>query len=207
MKRDLFLSLAGRRGRPFFALATALAACAVFAFSSRAAEPAMRPAVSGVAPNFVLRTLDDKQVELQQLTAKSPVVLVVLRGWPGYQCPLCTRQVQDFIAQAPRFRKQGAHVAMVYPGPAPKLAEHAREFLENKSWPAEFTFLADPDYQMINRYGLRWDAKNETAYPSTFIIDREGRVQFAYVSKSHGDRVSAAKVLEELKERPVPKAK
>jgi thioredoxin-dependent peroxiredoxin len=198
MKTTQFPSCSRWGVRPFFALAALVAVCAGFALPSRAAEPAMRPSVGGVAPNFVLRTLDDKQVELQQLIAKSPVVLVVLRGWPGYQCPLCTRQVQEFIAQAPQFHERGAHVVMVYPGPAPKLEEHAREFLKNKNWPAEFTFVADPDYQMITRYGLRWDAKNETAYPSTFIIDREGKVQFAYVSKTHGDRVSAAKVMAEV---------
>lgn len=164
----------------------------------RAAEPAT-PKVGGPAPNFVLQTLDQKPVELNVLTAKTPVVLVVLRGWPGYQCPLCTKQVQDFVSRAPDFRARGVQVLMVYPGPAEKLAEHAQEFLGNKQWPEEFLFALDPDYELTRKYGLRWEAKKETAYPSTFIIDREGKVRFAYVSKSHGDRVSAARALAELK--------
>ena len=40
--------------------------------------------------------------------------------------------------------------------------------------------------------GLRWEAKNETAYPSTFVIEKTGKVRFSHVSKGHGDRVSAA---------------
>jgi hypothetical protein len=30
--------------------------------------------------------------------AHGPVVLVMLRGWPGYQCPFCTRQFGDDIS-------------------------------------------------------------------------------------------------------------
>ena len=44
-------------------------------------------------------------------------------------------------------------------------------------------------------YNLRWNAANETAYPSTFVFDRQGVVRFAKISKSHGDRSSAVDIL------------
>jgi hypothetical protein len=47
-------------------------------------------------------------------------------------------------------------------------------------------------------YGLRWDAPNETAYPSTFVLDGRGNITFARTSQSHGDRVPVADVLEAL---------
>ncbi len=181
------------------ALAVVGLALAFCTASLTAAEAELPPKPGEAAPNFVLRTLDAKPVELSELTAKSRVVLVVLRGWPGYQCPLCTKQVQEYVTNARQFREKGAQVVMVYPGPADKLEAHAREFLNNKQWPEEFLFVMDPDYVLTRRYGLRWDAKKETAYPSTFIVDQTGRVQFSYISKSHGDRVSAARALAELK--------
>jgi outer membrane biosynthesis protein TonB len=46
---------------------------------------------------------------------------------------------------------------------------------------------------------LRWNAKNETAYPSTFIVDRSGNIGFAQVSHSHGGRVSATAALEAVR--------
>ena len=55
------------------------------------------PSVGSVAPDFTLNTLDDQSVRLDDLTAKGKVVLVVLRGWPGYQCPFCSRQAHDFV--------------------------------------------------------------------------------------------------------------
>ena len=38
----------------------------------------------------------------------------------------------------------------------------------------------------------------ETAYPSTFVIDRKGKVRYSLVSKNHGGRASAADVLTAL---------
>jgi hypothetical protein len=50
---------------------------------------------------------------------------------------------------------------------------------------------------MVNAYGLRWDAPHETAYPSTFILDRKGIVQFVKISHTHGDRTKASAIVEE----------
>jgi thioredoxin-dependent peroxiredoxin len=138
-------------------------------------------------------------VELKPLTATTRVVLVVLRGWPGYQCPLCTRQVQDFVSHAREFAERNVQVVMVYPGPAEQLKAHAGEFLQDKQWPANFLFVIDPDYTFTTAYGLRWDAKKETAYPSTFVIERGGVIRFAHISDSHGNRLSAQRTLEQLK--------
>ena len=160
------------------------------------------PKVGDKAPDFALKTLDDQTVRLSDLTATGRVVLVVLRGWPGYQCPLCTRQVQDYIAAAASFESAKALVVMIYPGPADDLKAHATEFLKNKLWPKEFIYLTDPAYSMVNAYGLRWDAPGETAYPSTFVLDRKGVVRFAKISHDHGNRTKAAEVLETIKEIP-----
>ncbi len=154
--------------------------------------------VGSMAPDFTLKTLDDQSVRLADLTAKSKVVLVVLRGWPGYQCPLCSRQAHDFVSNDKNFKVAGAQVLMVYAGPADDLRAHAAEFLQDKNWPKDFLLVLDPDYSFTKTYGLRWDAPKETAYPSTFIIGKDGKVTFAHVSKQHGDRVGAETVLKAL---------
>jgi len=156
------------------------------------------PQVGSMAPDFTLKTLDDQSVRLNDLTAKNEVVLVVLRGWPGYQCPFCTRQAHDFVSHEEQFKADGVQVLMVYPGPADDLKAHATEFLQDKNWPKDFLLVLDPDYSFTKAYGLRWDAPKETAYPSTFIISEDGKVAFAHVSKQHGDRVSAKAILKVL---------
>jgi peroxiredoxin Q/BCP len=122
-------------------------------------------------------------------------VLVVLRGFPGYQCPLCSKQVASFVREAKAFKEAHATVLMVYPGGAKDLDLRAMEFLKDSQLPEPFTLLLDPGYQFTNAYHLRWDAPKETAYPSTFVIDSDGTVRMATVSKSHGGRSDVAEVL------------
>jgi peroxiredoxin Q/BCP len=156
------------------------------------------PRVGDTAADFTLKTLDDQPVQLSSLTPKSEVVLVVLRGWPGYQCPFCTRQAHDFIRHANQFKTAGVQVVMIYPGPADDLKAHGHEFLQDKDWPKEFLFALDPDYAFTESYGVRWQGSGETAYPSTFLIAKDGKVLFAHVSRQHGDRVRAEDVLKDL---------
>ena len=162
---------------------------------AQAADP---PKVGDQAPDFALKTYTGEAVRLSDLTEQGPVVLVVLRGYPGYQCPICNVQVGDLMGKAKAIDEADARVVMVYPGPAEGLGDRAREFLGDRSLPDHFTFLTDPDYSFTNAYNLRWDAPKETAYPSTFVIDKAGKVRFARVSKSHGGRVKAAEVVEAL---------
>ena len=67
---------------------------------------------------------------------------------------------------------------------------------------AGFRILLDPDYSFTQMYGLRWNAPNETAYPSTFVLDKNGIVTFAQISHDHGDRVPAEKILKALADKP-----
>lgn len=159
---------------------------------------ATTPAVGEKAPDFTLSTTEGKSIRLSEETAKGPVVLVVLRGYPGYQCPLCNQQAHDFLKNSQGFQDAKVRVILVYPGPPENLGARASEFLTDKKLPAHFTLLLDPDYQFTNAYGLRWDAPKETAYPSTFLIDRKGIIFFAKISKTHGGRTKAGELLEIL---------
>ncbi len=172
---------------------------AVIAAPSFAAEEAHPPAVGEQARPLTLPRIGGEAVELAPLLEEGPVVLVVLRGWPGYQCPICTRQVGDLLANAEKFAAAKATVLLVYPGPAEDLDAHAREFIKGMKFPANFRFLTDPGYLFTNAYGLRWDAPRETAYPSSFVFAQGGKATFVKVSKTHGGRTSAAELLEALK--------
>ncbi|WP_167604753.1 peroxiredoxin family protein [Maribellus sediminis] len=146
------------------------------------------------AINFKLDLIGGESIKLSQLYKEGPVVLIVLRGWPEYQCPICTRQVGEFIAGTDQFKASGARVLFVYPGPSEVLLEKATEFASDFSFPDGFFFALDPNYKMINKYGLRWDAPKETAYPSTFVINKKGTVIYSKVSSTHGDRSDVTEV-------------
>lgn len=175
--------------------AAALFVAAAALLSAVSAAP---PEVGRSAPDFELRSIDGRTVRLSQIAASGPTVLIALRGYPGYQCPVCNRQVHDFLSRADDFAAANVRVVMVYPGPAADLERRAREFAADKPFPARFTLLLDPDYEFTNLYGLRWDAPNETAYPATFILTPDLRVTYRLVSRTHGGRSKAADILKEL---------
>ena len=150
------------------------------------------------APDFSLKTIDGNELHMSEIVHKQPVVLVVLRGWPGYQCPVCTRQVGNLVNDANKFASLRAAVIMVYPGPSLDLQKHAEEFSEEFKFPQDFYFTLDPDYSMINLYGLRWDSPGETVYPSTFILNKESKIVFAKISDTHGGRATNEEIFEAL---------
>ena len=154
--------------------------------------------VGSKAIDFTLAKIDGNNIQLSEIYKVQPVILVVLRGWPGYQCPICTRQVGSLIADEDKFKSSNAAVIMVYPGPSEDLQAHAEEFSEDFKFPANFYFTLDPDYSMINKYGLRWESPRETAYPSTFVINTEGTIIYAKISTSHGGRASNDEILNVL---------
>ena len=184
--------------RPVLSFAALVSVALVGCSAATAAPPESAPKVGERAKAFALKDLQGEPVTLEQATQEGPAVVLVLRGWPGYQCPLCTRQVGEFLGKAERFQEAGATVTLVYPGPAADLDEHAKEFVQGVKFPKNFRFAVDPDHAMVTDYGLRWDAPNETAYPSTFVIDQDGKIVFAKVSDSHGGRASAEEILKAL---------
>ncbi len=156
------------------------------------------PAVGDEAPEFSLKSMEGTSIKRSVLNQKGAVVLVVLRGYPGYQCPLCSRQVGELLKRAKDFKDADARVVLVYPGPSERLLDRAKEFMGTRTIPDHFSLVLDPDYKFTNDYHLRWDAPGETAYPSAFVIGQDGRVQFALVSKTHGGRAKATDLLKVL---------
>ena len=171
--------------------------CCVLGMGMAAAQT---PVVGSRAADFSLQTPTGSTVTLSKERTRGTTVLVVLRGYPGYQCPYCVKQVHDFVEHSADFAARKANVLLVYPGPPADLDQHAKDFLAKQAdLPSNIKLVIDPEYKMTNLYGLRWNAPNETAYPSTFILDASGTILFEKISHTHGDRTSAGDVLEQLK--------
>lgn len=175
------------------------ARCLLLLALTGVALSAQSPAVGEEAPGFSLAALGGGNVSLESAIDEGPVALIILRGYPGYQCPVCSRQVHDFISNADGFEEAGARVLFVYPGPSDDLQSRAQEFVEDKTFPERFSMLLDPDFKLTNLYGVRWNEGDQTAYPSTFLIDETGTVTFVKVSDGVRGRTSGAEMAELLK--------
>src|SRR5260370_7241955 len=142
--------------------------CVVLAIGTAVAQTL---AVDAKAPYFTLDTPTGNSVSLAKERAKGMTVLVLLRGFPGYQCPYCVKQVHDFVEHSADFAGKKVNVLLVYPGPPADLDQHAKEFLAKQSdLPPNIKLLIEPHYEMTNFYRLLCAAPPETPYPSTFIL-------------------------------------
>jgi peroxiredoxin len=153
------------------------------------------PKVGDQSPDYQWTHLDGQKVSLSELLKKGPVVIALLRGYPGYQCPACTKQVGDLVGLAKEFAGRDANVVLVYPGAVKDLKTKGKEFLGKTELPKHFHFVLDQDYGFTSRYGLRWDADAETSYPSTFVVGKDGKVLYSKISRTHGGRAEAKEVL------------
>jgi peroxiredoxin len=149
---------------------------------------AATPVVGQRAPDFTLNALDGSSLSLRQLTAAGRLVIVVLRGYPGYQCPFSQQQFQSYQQAAAQFASLSTQVLFVYPGNGGKnLSLDAADMIGSQPLPQNVHVVLDPNYSFTNLYGLRWNATDETAYPSTFLINSDRTVVFTHVGQFHSD--------------------
>lgn len=159
-----------------------------------------RPEVGKKVKDFDLPIVgEDKTIKLSKAYEDGPVVVVVLRGYPGYQCPICSRQVAGLANRAKVLDQAAERVILVYPGMESQLERHASEFVGSRTLPDPLVMVRDPGMEMVESWGLRWDAPRETAYPSTFVIDKTGKVAWSKISEGHGDRSNVSDILAALR--------
>lgn len=157
------------------------------------------PEVGQRALDFELPIVNGEgYLSLSEAYKDGPVVVIFLRGYPGYQCPICSQQVSSLINRANALQQAAHRVILVYPGPGEGLSRNAEQFLGSRRLPPPLVLVRDDDMQVVQQWGLRWDKHRETAYPSTFVLDRYGRIAWRKVSRSHGERSTIDEILKEL---------
>ncbi len=134
-------------------------------------------------------------VRLDQYAGNKNVLLVFTRGFSGQLCPFCTTQTSRLIANYDKFTERDTEVLLVYPGQKDQLGQFLAASMENtgaQQFP--FPVLLDEDLAAVNQLGIA----AQLAYPSTFIIDKQGSVKLSYVGQNPIDRPSIKALLDQL---------
>jgi peroxiredoxin len=126
------------------------------------------------------------------------VVLVFTEGFSGMLCPFCKTQTSRLVANYEKFAALNAEVLVVYPGER----DHLKEFIEaaqngdkEQVDAVPFPIVLDPKLSAVKHF----DISSKLAHPSTYVIDKQGNVQLAYVGKDMSpDRPSIKALLETL---------
>lgn len=143
---------------------------------------------------------DGKEVQLADVMTREYLVLVVTRGWYGGVCFYCASQTSRWARRFDELDPYDAQLVVIFPTEtdedAPKLDELSKRIkggeIPNEDIP--YPILLDIHLTGVDQLGIR----AELAKPSTYIIDREGRVRFAYVGESIADRPTVDSVLKQL---------
>jgi peroxiredoxin len=142
-------------------------------------------------PLFKLPNVQGEEVSIKLLIGR-PFLLYFLRGtW----CPNCRKQLSQLKEKAQVFNDLDIPVLVIV-GQKKEAVERWHE--KN---PMPFPFLIDETRDVIKAFNVYHpfgiDAY-KIAHPSTFLIDQEGQVAFAYVGKHQADRPSFESTYNEI---------
>ena len=121
-------------------------------------------------------------------------MLVFTRGFSGQLCPYCTTQTSRLIANYDQIQERDTEVLLVYPGSKAQLPQFKEASTESSNSEFPFPVLLDEDLAAVNRLGIA----AQLAFPSTFIIDKQGQVRLSYVGSHPADRPSIKAILSQL---------
>ena len=160
---------------------------AVGASVARAADP---PAVNTKAPDFTLKSQENKTVNLHDFNGK----WVVLYFYPKDMTPGCTIEAHNFQADQAKYDKLNAAIVGVSVDPVDSHVEFCTK--------ANLTFKlrSDVDHKVVNLYGSTQKfGANEVAARNTFLVDPQGTIRKVFLKvdpSPHSKEVLAA--LDEL---------
>ncbi len=161
-----------------------------------------------VAPEFVLRDSDGKEVSSRELLARGPLVLSFYRGvW----CPYCNMELQALQEALPEIAARGAALVAISPQTA---ANNRKSQRDNK---LAFPILSDVKSEIANAFGIRFALpdylvslykgfKNDLPVfnddpawvlpmPARYVIGTDGVIVYAEVNPDYTQRPDPSELL------------
>lgn len=153
----------------------------------------MNSNADGEASAFDLEFLDrfGESVRLKDFSGKKNVLLVVTRGFSGFFCPYCNAQTSRLIRNKQKFDDRDTEVIVVYPG---NTAKQVSDAVDKPKDALPITIVLDENLSAVNQLMI----KGDLAKPSTYILDKDGDLRFAYVGRTASDRPSLKAILAKL---------
>ena len=151
-------------------LALTVAVLLALAGIAAAADP---PAVGTNAPDFTLKSQENKTVNLHDFKGK----WVVLYFYPKDMTPGCTIEAHNFQVDQPKYDKLNAAIVGVSVDPVDSHVEFCTK--ENLT----FKLLSDVDHKVVNMYGSTQTLGKlgDVAARNTFLVDPRGVIRKVFV--------------------------
>jgi len=161
-----------------------------------------------IAPEFLLRDADGRELSSRELIARGPLVISFYRGvW----CPYCNMELQALQEALPQIAARGASLVAISPQTAPNSRKSQRD---NK---LAFPILSDVKSEVANAFGLRFalpdylvalykSFKNDLPafnddpawvlpMPARYVIGADGVIAYAEVNPDYTQRPDPSELL------------
>ncbi len=152
---------------------------ALFAFTTQAGE--LKPYNGKPLPDFSLQDLKGKKHSLSDYKGK----VVLLNFWATW-CPPCVKEMPSMQRLQDKYQDQDFEILAVNMGEDSTTIEI---FLQKMS--VNFPVLLDSDGAILKQWKI-------FAFPTTFLIDKEGNITYALFGGLEWDSPEAVVVVEEL---------
>ncbi len=168
--------------------------------------------VGASAPDFELKNAAGECVRLSDALKHGPVVLTWYRG--GW-CPYCNLTLRALQEKLPAFQAEGASLMALSPE-KPDQSLSTREKSE-----LEFEVLSDLNNHVAREYGIVYkltegvasiyeekfsmashngNDSNELPLAATYVINREGKVVYAFLDADYRNRAEPSEIVDALKQ-------
>jgi peroxiredoxin len=160
------------------------------------------------APDFRLPDARGRQIRLQELRAKGPVVVSFYRG--GW-CPYCNLELRALQSELPAIKKLGAELVAI----SPQTPDESLSTAEKND--LAFAVLSDVGSATAKAYGIAYDLAEELRpiytrsghalpdkngvdswvlpIPATYVIDTNGTIVLAFIDVDYRNRLEPAEIV------------
>lgn len=152
------------------------------------------PRIHSPAPDFTLPDISGKKVNLSNFKDKKNVILTFYRGWVGYWCSNCKRQLVQLMKDYDKLTKYDAELVLISPSDEKKTKEFLNILEKESSSKVSFPVLIDSGHKVVELYKVT----GNKAIPSVFIIDKKGTLRFKYIGQDVSDRPTTEHLIEIL---------
>jgi peroxiredoxin len=134
---------------------------------------------ASIAPSFTLKDINNKEVVFDSLLGKGPIVLDFWAIW----CKPCIKELDSWREIYKEYKEKGLEIVAINQDD-PRNEAKVKPFVKSRRW--NFPVLMDPNRKARRLYQV-------TAFPTTFILDLEGRIRYTH----QGFKIGEESTLEE----------
>jgi peroxiredoxin len=150
------------------------------------------------APAFTAQSAEGKPIRLADFKGKKNLVLVF---YQGSFCSVCGHQLSNIQENLSYYRAQDAEILAI------SADDRAHALTSVGEHGLTFPVIPDPDKKLIKLFGVANISKKSIAWPSLYVLDKQGTVRLAFANaegkRLHSDEILP--VLAKITGKPAPR--